>query len=325
MHNCICLLLAGEEMGKRIDLTGKRVGKLTVIDYAYTKNSKAYWNCICDCGNKCIVTARNLITAMAKSCGCNKRESMRTVALKHGGSGTRLYSIWCNMKDRCNNPNNNHYHRYGGRGITICPEWVSDFSSFESWALAHGYNDELSIDRINNDAGYRPENCRWVTNKVQQNNKSTNHLITYRGKTMNVIEWAEETEIPADTLYDRLGYGWTLDEVFNKPIKRCNVEYYTYEGASHTLSEWAQIKDIKYDVLYHRVVDQHISFEEALTKPVGRGKVELNGRWDTIANFAKEYDISVETVRYRMKQQGMTLEQALTTPVNTSYSRKKGN
>ena len=322
---CMLLLLIGEEMRKRTDLTGKRVGKLTVIDYAYTKNNKAYWNCICDCGNKCVVTARNLITAMTQSCGCSKRESMRKVALKHGGSGTRLYSIWCNMKDRCYNPNNKHYHRYGGRDITICSEWVNNFSSFESWALSHGYDDKLSIDRINNDAGYNPENCRWVTNKVQQNNRSTNHLITYKGETMDVTEWADKVGIPASTLYDRLAYGWTLDEVFSKPIKQCNTEYYLYEDASHTLSEWAQIKDMNYDVLYHRVVDQHMSIEEALTKPVGRGKVKFNGRWDTIANFAKEYGISVETVRGRMRRQGMTLAQALTIPVNTRYSRKKGN
>lgn len=311
-----------EDMGKRVDLTGRKVGKLTVVGYAYTKNNKAYWHCICECGTKCIVTARNLITEMAKSCGCSKRESMRRVALKHGGSGTRLYSIWCNMKDRCNNPKNSHYYRYGGRGIAVCSEWINDFSSFESWALSHGYSDELSIDRINNDLGYYPDNCRWVTNKKQQNNKSTNHLITYQGKTMNVTEWAEETGIPAKTLYDRLSYNWTLDAVFSKPVKQCNLDYYDYEGSSHTLSEWAQLKNISYDVLYHRILKQGMSIEEALTKPVGRGKVELNGRWDTIANFAKEYGISIETVRGRMKQQGMTLEQALTTPVSTSYSRK---
>lgn len=307
-------------MGKRIDLTGVRVGRLVVESYAYTRDKKAYWNCVCDCGNKCVVGAKNLRKGIARSCGCLKKESMRKVASKHGLSSTRLYHIWTGMKGRCYNPNNPRYNSYGGRGILIHEEWLNNFESFYNWAISNGYAENLTLDRIDNNRGYSPDNCRWANQKQQCNNKSNNHLLTYNGKTQNITQWAEELGIGRRTLTDRLTYSWTLEEVFTKPLKKVNQELIEYNGEQHTLSEWAKIIDMPRSILYKRL-KSGMSLEEAFTKPVGRGLVELNGKPGTVAKFAKEYGISEATVRGRLKK-GMTLEEALTTPVDNRYTRK---
>jgi hypothetical protein len=118
-------------------------------------------------------------------------------------SGTRIYNIWAVMKRRCTNPNNKEFGRYGARGITICDEW-QDFMSFYKWAIENNYTEELTLDRIDNNGNYEPSNCRWVTMKEQQRNRSNNHLITYEGKTLTISQWAEERNINHDTLFSRI-------------------------------------------------------------------------------------------------------------------------
>lgn len=148
---------------KREDLSGRKFGRLTVKEFARAGNNRqSIWRCECDCGNFVEVSRNRLLSGHTKSCGC-----LGT----HGGKGTRLYNIWRGMKQRCFNPNNRQYNDYGGRGITVCDEWKNDFPAFRDWALTHGYRDDLSIDRINNDSSYEPGNCRWTTAKVQSNNR----------------------------------------------------------------------------------------------------------------------------------------------------------
>ena len=163
-------------MSGLIDLSGQRFGRLTVIERAEDYVSpggkhNTRWCCTCDCGNTTLVCGWQLRTGDTKSCGCIHSEQVTSRNLIHGKRNTRLYEIWRGMKARCGNPQNSHFKYYGARGIAVCEEWLHNFQSFYDWAMSHGYKDNLTIDRIDNDKGYSPENCRWVTNLEQQRNK----------------------------------------------------------------------------------------------------------------------------------------------------------
>jgi len=140
-------------------LSGERFGRLVVIEpTGKRQNNHIVWRCQCDCGNEHFVVGSVLKSGLSRSCGCLRRERF----YKHGGKGTRLYNIWKNLKKRCNNSNNPKFRRYGGRGIEVDARW-SDFVVFRDWALVNGYSDDLTIDRIDNDKGYFPENCQWLS------------------------------------------------------------------------------------------------------------------------------------------------------------------
>lgn len=153
-------------MGNVKDLTGMRFGKLLVIARGPNdSNGKATWKCRCDCGMEKHICSWALVGGLTKSCGC----------LRHGLRHTRLYTIWSHMQQRCENPKHNRYYLYGERGISICDEWRNDFITFYNWAIAHRYNDSLTIDRINPDGNYEPDNCRWVTVSEQNRNRRPYH------------------------------------------------------------------------------------------------------------------------------------------------------
>lgn len=162
------------------DLVGQRFGRLVVTERVGSDQFKrAMWKCQCDCGKIRVIYGFNLTQGRTKSCGCLKVQQTILRNTVHGKRKSRLYTTWQNMKKRCSNPNVHNYHRYGGRGITVCDEWRDDFQAFYEWAMANGYEEnapygQCTIDRIDNDNGYSPDNCRWVDMKVQRHNQSNN-------------------------------------------------------------------------------------------------------------------------------------------------------
>lgn len=167
------------------DLTGKRFGRLVVIEEVephFTPGGQKVlmWKCKCDCGTEKIISGISLKSGATISCGCFHREQLGALRRKHGAAHQeRLYGVWLNLRERCRNPNNNHYHSYGGRGINVCDDWMNDYSSFRDWALKNGYREDIresgrnniTIDRIDVDGDYEPSNCRFVTNRENCLNK----------------------------------------------------------------------------------------------------------------------------------------------------------
>jgi len=201
-------------MGNCIDLAGKKYGRLTILEKSEPgPHGASKWKCRCDCGKEVIVWQQSLRSGKSQSCGC-LRKDVNTI---HGGRKTRLYRIWDNMKSRCYNPTKSNYKDYGGRGITVCPEWLSDFGAFQRWAMAHGYRDDLTIDRIDNDKGYSHDNCHWVTVAEQSRNKRSNHKITYKAETKTVDEWAAIFGLAPGTLYSRISRGWDIERALTSP------------------------------------------------------------------------------------------------------------
>lgn len=192
-----------------------RFGRLCVVERQENgKYGDAMWLCRCDCGNTIVVRGGDLRASHTRSCGCFQNESNSRTHTTHGGSKGRLYRIWRKMHERCYNSNQVQYSKYGGRGIAICPEWKDDFSAFQKWSMLHGYADDLTIDRIDNNKGYSPDNCRWATVKEQANNKRNNHMVTMFGRTQNVSMWCDELHVKRGTVYQRFRKGWTAEEAF---------------------------------------------------------------------------------------------------------------
>lgn len=206
------------------DLTGKTIGRWTVLyrtDDHITKGGNVFtmWMCRCACGIEKPVYANSLLSGKSISCGCNQSEIARKTCgdmfRTHGDSKSRLYHIWAGIKKRCYNPQSSNYQNYGGRGITMCDEWKEDYACFQTWALTNGYDDGLSIDRIDVNGDYSPDNCRWVDQKAQSNNRRNNVRIMYNGELHTIAECAELTGISYASLHKQLSKGKTIEEIIS--------------------------------------------------------------------------------------------------------------
>lgn len=179
------------------------------------------WEMQCQCGNV-FISQPSCTSGKCESCGRKQAVKTRTLhgeSPTTGKNATRLYGIWIGMRNRCRNPKNHGHPSYGGRGISVCEEWDS-YAVFKEWALSHGYSDDLSLDRIDCDGNYSPENCKWSTAKEQGRNKHNNKVLTFNGETKTLAEWAECTGINYHTLKHRLfTYGFTVEDALTKPVR----------------------------------------------------------------------------------------------------------
>lgn len=216
-------------MTKGKDITGWVMSEHGIPDSRWTvlkkvesldgKNSFYLCECSCEQHTQKILARHSIVSGNSKSCGCLAREQASARMTTHGKSGTRLHHIWKSMHERCYCENHQQFKDYGGRGIIICDEWKNDFNSFYEWALNNGYQDNLTIDRINNNGNYEPENCKWSTRKEQSNNQRTNRLLTYNNKTQTVSQWAEEVGLNKHTLQTRISRGWSVEDALCRPVQ----------------------------------------------------------------------------------------------------------
>lgn len=214
--------MVGKSPANFIDLTGMKFGKLTVLERAENDRfGNVRWVCQCDCyGPNSIVTVRgyDLKSGKTKGCGC-----LNNGHPKHGYRHTKLYKTWSNMRSRCNNPNCEYYYMYGGQGITVCDDWNDDFIPFMEWALENGYEEGLTIDRIDNELGYNPDNCRWATAKQQSNNRRNVPIYSMNGEAHTLSEWCDIVGLPRNVVYTRIHcYNWTFEQAITTPIRTRN-------------------------------------------------------------------------------------------------------
>lgn len=203
-------------MSRFIDLKNKKYNKWTVLALDRIENRKSYWLCKCDCGTEKIIYGGSLKSGTSKSCGCFRKESMPKKA--NGLAKTRINNIYHSMKSRCNNKNVKRYKNYGGRGIKVCDSWNNNFLEFYNWAINNGYDDNLTLDRINVDGNYEPNNCRWVPLEKQFYNKTDNVFYIVEGKKKCLAELCKEYNMPYQTVRKRLERGKDILNALTTPI-----------------------------------------------------------------------------------------------------------
>lgn len=199
-------------------MSGRRFGRLVVTDEKPKQGQRCFlWKCKCDCGNEVMVRTNSLTTGNTSSCGCSRTDSIRRRCVKHGMTNSPEYNSWQSMLNRCRNENIPAFSNYGGRGIQVCERWKS-FDNFycDMGPRAKGF----SLERLNNDEGYSPQNCVWSDRNSQANNMRSNLRFTWHGETMTLAQWARNLGINYHTLEGRLrNYGWTIDRAFSEPVR----------------------------------------------------------------------------------------------------------
>lgn len=210
----------------RKNYDGMRFNHIVVVRRDHRDERGEYWFlCRCDCGTEFLLRQGSL--KHKKSCGCMRQEMNRMQATRHGGKYERLYKVWDGIKYRCNNPNSPEYENYGGRGIKVCDEWKTDYAAFRKWAMENGYDPnapkmKCTIDRIDVNGNYEPNNCRWGDERLQSNNRRKNKRLTIKGETHTVAEWSRISGVGSKTILYRLKTGWIPEDAIFTPPDRNN-------------------------------------------------------------------------------------------------------
>lgn len=204
-------------MSRMIDITGKRFGRIVAIEPSkeIATNKSKKWICKCDCGTVKEIRSSDLRFGKVTSCGCWKDEKTSKRFKTHGKSNTLIYNIWTSMKGRCYRKTSKDYPNYGGRGIRICDEWKDSFMNFYNWSVANGYEERLTIDRIDPNGNYEPSNCRWIENEKQALNRRNSKYYEYDGLSLSAREWSEKLNINYNTMRDYLNRDMTVEEILN--------------------------------------------------------------------------------------------------------------
>lgn len=208
------------------DLKNQRFGNLVVIERVENLNKKTRWKCICDCGNYKNVLSNHLKSGAITNCGCIKSKQISKANTKHGLSNSRIYRIYNHMKDRCYRKNDKRYKDYGGRGIKICKEWIekeNGFMNFYNWAMNNGYDENLTIDRIDVNGNYEPDNCRWSTMIQQCNNTRKNRYYEYNGETHTLAEWGRIYNISCKIIRYRIEKNMPSNKIFETRERRKEI------------------------------------------------------------------------------------------------------
>ena len=200
---------------KKLDLTGQKFGRLTAISPAANRGKHTYWNCLCSCGAHVTVDTQSLRSGHTKSCGCLNRDIVRKRKTTHDLSNTRLFRIWASIIRRCTCKTDQAYKYYGGRGVCICNKWLPDFKAFYDWSISNGYKDNLTIDRINVNGHYCPENCRWISQTLQSKNRRC--VSFFEGQT--IPDYCKAHKISKWMVYARLKRGWPLEQALKTPTR----------------------------------------------------------------------------------------------------------
>lgn len=233
-------------MREKIDITGMQFGDWTVLYEEPKEGYDRIWRCRCVCGTEKSVFQGNLTQGKSKGCGCSARDRLSDINRTHGKRHTRLYNVWCNMRRRCYSSNNSHYKYYGGRGIKVCDEWLgkNGFQNFWDWAYSNGYDEdaphgECTIDRIDVNGNYCPENCQWINSSKQMRNRTDTHWVEFDGEVLSLAEFCDKYGISQSLASARLQRGWTPAEVmfFNAKNMNGSIEY---NGEVKTARAWAK-------------------------------------------------------------------------------------
>lgn len=204
------------------DLTGQVFCRLTVTGFAgYSKTWQPIWNCTCECGGDAIASSYGLRSESKRSCGCLILDVTSARSITHGMTKSPEYQSWRSMIHRCENLNATGYENYGGRGITVCDRWRNSFALFFADMGKRPTPTEYhEIERKNNDGNYEPDNCIWATIKEQARNRRSGRTLTYNGRTLLIVEWAEVTGMKVGQIHNRLYAGWDIDRIFTQPVRK---------------------------------------------------------------------------------------------------------